>query len=59
MPALSAGANSAGSVTVSIPAAMPPGSYYLLACADDAKKVAESDEKDNCKAAAAQIIVTP
>jgi hypothetical protein len=46
-------------VTVSIPAAMPLGSYYLLACSDDAKKVAESDEKDNCQAAATQITVTP
>jgi subtilisin family serine protease len=59
VPPLATGANSAGSATVSIPAAIPAGNYYLLACSDDAKKVAESNEKDNCKAAATQITVTP
>ena len=59
MPSLDVGLSSAGTVTVSIPAGTPLGTFYLLACSDDKKKVAESDEKDNCKAATTQLTVTP
>lgn len=59
VPSLDVGASSTDSVTVSIPATAPAGTYYLLVCADDAKKVAESSENDNCQAAAKQLTVAP
>jgi len=37
-----------------MPSAIPLGDYYLVACADDKKTVAESGEDDNCMAAASQ-----
>jgi hypothetical protein len=52
VPGLAVGEDSTDTVTVSIPAATPAASYFLLACADDLKKVKESDEKDNCRASA-------
>ena len=56
---LDAGASSPGTITVTVPTSTLPGSYYLLACADDLKKVPESNEKNNCKASAARVIVNP
>lgn len=56
--ALAAGATSTGTVTVTVPAATVIGTYYLLACADDTGAVAETDEANNCLAAAAQLVVT-
>ena len=35
--------------SVTIDATANPGSYYLVACADDTDKVSESNEGDNCK----------
>ncbi|HWR98240.1 MAG TPA: CARDB domain-containing protein, partial [Candidatus Methanoperedens sp.] len=49
VPALAASANSAGTVNVTIPASIAPGTYYLGACADDGKTVAETDEANNCR----------
>ena len=57
VPTLAAGAASTLTVTVTIPSATPPGTYFLLACADDAKLVAESDEANNCLASAGAITV--
>jgi hypothetical protein len=59
VPALGVGASSTGSVTVTIPAATAPGTYFLLACADDLKKAFESNEKNNCKASATRVTVSP
>ncbi len=39
VPALAAGGSHSGTVTVTIPAATPPNTYFLLACADDLSKV--------------------
>jgi len=50
--------SSQGTVSVTIPASTPVDSYFLLACADDLKKVDESNETNNCKAAANKITVT-
>jgi hypothetical protein len=50
VPALAPGATSLGNSTVTVPAATPGGSYHLIACADDTKVVAESDETNNCQA---------
>ncbi len=48
VPGLAAGATSAGSVTVTIPATTPLNTYSLLVCADDLSVVAESNEGNNC-----------
>src|SRR5262249_42752025 len=57
VPALAAGAQSAGAATVTIPPATPAGTYRLLACADDTGLVAEANETNNCAAAAGAIAV--
>jgi len=57
VPALAPGAQSAGTVTVTIPATIPLGTYRLLACADDAGIVPEANEANNCLAAAGPIAV--
>ena len=55
IPSLAPGKTSPGTVTVKIPFNTPDGIYYLLACADDTNKVAESDETNNCIASSTQI----
>ena len=57
VPALAHTAESLGSVFVTIPVAIPPAIYRLLACADDTAVVAEGNEGNNCLAAAGSIIV--
>jgi subtilase family serine protease len=59
VPALAAGTASSGSTTVTIPGATAPGSYYLLACADDIGAITESDETNNCGASATTVQVSP
>ena len=48
--ALAAGATSTGSKTVRVPSSTPVGTYRLLACADDTRRVSEGNERDNCRA---------
>ncbi len=50
IPSLTAGASRSATTTVTIPAATPLASYFLLACADDLDAVDETDEADNCLA---------
>jgi subtilase family serine protease len=57
VPGLAPGAQSAGTASVTIPLSAAPGTYRLLACADDARVVAEADEANNCLAAAATVVV--
>jgi len=57
VPGLAPGEASTGTVTVTIPSTTLPGTYFLLACADDKKVVAESNEKNNCLASATQVTV--
>ena len=45
-------------LTVTIPANMPLGAYYLLACADDTTSVTESNESNNCLASTSTVLVT-
>jgi hypothetical protein len=59
VPALAAGASHSGTVTVTIPASTLLKTYFLLACADNASKVAETDEKNNCTASSSTVTVTP
>jgi hypothetical protein len=58
VPALAAGAGWAGRATLAIPSALPAGAYFLLACADDLRRVAEAgDPANNCRAAASPVSV--
>jgi subtilase family serine protease len=57
--ALGSGAESTGTVTVSIPGTTPAGTYQLIACADDTRKNAEVDETNNCRAAGAITVQLP
>ena len=57
VPALAAGGTSTGSRTVTIPAATPLGTYYLIGCADDLLKVRETNEANNCVTAATRLSV--
>jgi subtilase family serine protease/subtilisin family serine protease len=50
VPALGSGVASTGSVTISIPAGTPAGTYYLLARADAGDTIAEGVEANNVKA---------
>ena len=56
--ALNAGATSTGSVTVTIPSGAAPGTYRLLACADDQSVVAETSEGNNCRASTGSVAVS-
>jgi subtilase family serine protease len=60
VPALDPGETSRGRVTVTIPTNTVPGTYFLIACADNAAPVvAESNERNNCRASAGTMIVGP
>jgi subtilase family serine protease len=49
IPSLAAGAVSSGSVNVTVPANTVTGTYYVLARADNANTIAESQELNNVK----------
>jgi len=55
---LKPGETSQGSVRVRIPASAVPGSYRVLACADDRNRIRESDELNNCRASTQIVKVT-
>ena len=57
VPALAPGAESIGTVSVTVPT-IPPGTYYLLACADDTDVVSEANEGNNCAASATTVAVS-
>ena len=59
IPALTIGAFSAGKATLTVPLTIPPGTYYLLACADDGNAVAEEEETNNCVASKSATVLTP
>lgn len=54
---LAPGAASTGTRTITIPADTPPGTYRVLACADDTFKIEEGDEANNCLASAGSLSV--
>jgi len=58
VPSLAPSASSSGTVTVTVSAGTAGGTYFLLACADDAFVVPEINESNNCKASAAQVTVS-
>jgi Fungalysin metallopeptidase (M36)/CARDB/Fungalysin/Thermolysin Propeptide Motif len=49
VPPLGVGASSAGTTTVTVPAAATPGLWYVLAVADDLDQVAEAYETNNIR----------
>ena len=51
--------SNSGSKPVTIPSGTPGAAYYVLACADAASKVTESDEGNNCTASSTTVTVTP
>jgi Bacterial Ig domain/CARDB len=57
IPGLLKGKLSRGSAKPLVPAQMPRGSYFLLACADDQAKVRESKENNNCRASTTKAVV--
>ncbi len=57
VPGLASGATSTGTATVKIPSGIASGLYYLLACADDKHVVAESNEKNNCRASTSRVLL--
>ena len=59
VPILGPSASSSASVAVAIPSTTLPGTYFLLACADDTKLVAESNEANNCRASGTALVVNP
>ena len=54
---LTGSTDDAGTAIPTIPAETPPGTYRLIACADAADLVTETDETDNCTTAAETITV--
>ena len=55
VPALAAGASSAGSTSVTIPAGTAPGAYHVIARADATGGVAESRENNNVSSRLVQV----
>jgi len=55
MPALAPSYSAVANATIFAPWTTPAGTYYLLACADGAVAVAESDETNNCLASSTTI----
>jgi len=58
VPSLASGATSTGTVTVTVPANVQSGTFFLRACSDDLSVVSESNEGNNCRASASQVTVT-
>jgi subtilase family serine protease len=58
VPMLAPAVISTGTVTVTLPTGIALGSYYVLACADDANVVVETDESNNCGASTGTLQVT-
>ncbi len=59
VPGLAPGALSIATVIVRIPATTAPGTYRVLACADDTGAVPELSETNNCLASPSDITVRP
>lgn len=57
VPDLDGGSTSTGSRNVTVPSSTLPGTYRLLACADDTGATDESNESNNCAAAPTTILI--
>lgn len=58
VPSIAAGRADGGTTTVVIPASVPPGTYYIGACADAPGVIFESNESDNCMASGPTVRIT-
>src|SRR5262249_34202038 len=56
--ALNNAQTSSGQVVVTIPSTTPAGTYFLLACANDANPIKELDTTNNCLASTTSIRIT-
>lgn len=54
---LMSGSSSRGSASATVPVTIQPGTYSLIACADARGAVREANERNNCRTAAATVIV--
>ena len=66
VPALAGGQSSTGTTTIPLFVvdamghhAIGPGTYYIIACADQRQLIDETNENNNCTASAATFTVTP
>lgn len=57
VPAIKSHHRSRGTARLSIPAHAPPGRYSLVACVDAKRRVAESNEQNNCRTARGRVVV--
>jgi hypothetical protein len=55
---IAAGRSTSVRLGATVPASTQAGSYRVLACADDAKQIRESNEGNNCKASTGMVGVT-
>jgi hypothetical protein len=58
VPALKKGKRSKRASSVGIPGGQAAGSYHLIVCADERRKLREAKESDNCRVAAGVTTVT-
>jgi hypothetical protein len=49
--------SSRGATTAQVPPSLTPGSWFVVACADGARRIRESNERNNCRASSASLIV--
>lgn len=56
--ALAAGTGSTYAASLTVPLTTALGDYYVIACADDTLRIAESSETNNCGASASRVTVT-
>ena len=54
---LAAGASSSATQTLTVPTNAGLGTFYVLVCADDLAAIMESDESNNCLAAATTVVI--
>ena len=47
------------SIRVVVPAGTPTGTRYVLACADELRRIAEANERNNCRAARITVTAPP
>ncbi|GAA3823983.1 CARDB domain-containing protein [Nocardioides panacisoli] len=59
VPSLSPGGSWSGKVSVNVPASAGVGSYYVIACADAKRRVAETNEINNCKVSSSLAVSAP
>ncbi|MGH2950410.1 MAG: CARDB domain-containing protein, partial [Solirubrobacteraceae bacterium] len=48
-----------GSAQLTVPPDADPGSYRVIACADDRRKVRERNERNNCRASRSNVRIEP